>query len=63
MPSEYIGSIFYIEPMAPALAGPNSQVVSPVNEILKFIGIQNPPRWVVDKDWAMVAVSIVSVWR
>ena len=29
----------------------------------KFIGIQDPPRWVVDKDWAMVAVSIVSVWK
>ena len=35
----------------------------PVNEFLKFIGISEPPRWVVDKDWAMVAVSIVSVWK
>ena len=35
----------------------------PVNEFLKFIGIANPPRWVVDKDWAMVAVSLVSIWK
>lgn len=35
----------------------------PINEFLKFIGIANPPRWVVDVDWAMVAVAIVTVWK
>ena len=35
----------------------------PVNEILKFLGATDPPRWVVDKDWAMVSVAIVSVWK
>lgn len=35
----------------------------PINEFLKFIGISNPPGWVIDSDWAMVAVSIVTVWK
>lgn len=35
----------------------------PINEMLKFIGIANPPKWVVDVDWAMVAVAIVTVWK
>ena len=35
----------------------------PVNEMLKFIGVDNPPMWVVSRDWAMVAVSIVSIWK
>lgn len=35
----------------------------PINEAVKWFGIQNPPRWVVSKDWAMVAISIVSIWK
>ena len=35
----------------------------PINQFLKFIGIDNPPRWVVSTDWAMVAISIVSIWK
>ena len=31
--------------------------------MLKAIGIAEPPRWVVSTDWAMVAVSIVSIWK
>lgn len=35
----------------------------PINEFLKFIGIAKPPRWVVDVDWAMVAIAIVTIWK
>ena len=56
----YIASIVAVGAVWNMLFQPD---FGPVNEILKFIGIQNPPRWVVDKDWAMVAVSIVSVLR
>lgn len=35
----------------------------PINEFLKFIGIADPPRWVVSTDWAMVAVAIVTIWK
>ncbi|MCS0499928.1 carbohydrate ABC transporter permease [Protaetiibacter mangrovi] len=35
----------------------------PVNEILRFIGIQDPPGWLTSTEWAMPAVVIVSTWR
>ena len=56
----YIASIVAVGAVWNMLFQPD---FGPVNEILKFLGLKNPPRWVVDKDWAMVAVSIVSVWK
>ena len=56
----YIASIVAVGAVWNMLFQPD---FGPVNQILKFIGISDPPRWVVDKDWAMVAVSIVSVWK
>lgn len=56
----YIASIVAVGAVWNMLFQPD---IGPVNEILKAIGIANPPRWVVDKNWAMVAVSIVSVWK
>ncbi len=35
----------------------------PINNFLRFIGIANPPRWVVSTKWAMAAVIIVSIWK
>lgn len=35
----------------------------PVNEILRTIGVENPPRWCASADWAMVVIIIVSVWK
>ncbi len=37
--------------------------MGPVNEILRFIGIENPPGWTSSVDWAMPAIIIVSVWK
>ena len=56
----YIASIVAVGAVWNMLFEPD---FGPVNEILKFLGLKNPPRWVVDKDWAMVTVSIVSVWK
>ncbi|WP_330626148.1 sugar ABC transporter permease [Vallitalea guaymasensis] len=35
----------------------------PINEFLRFIGIDNPPGWTASLDWAMPAVIIVSIWK
>lgn len=35
----------------------------PINELLKFIGIANPPRWTASQKWAMPVIIIVSVWK
>ena len=35
----------------------------PINEFLRFIGMQNPPKWCASTDWAMWVIIIVSVWK
>jgi len=35
----------------------------PVNQFLRFVGLDNPPDWVASSAWAMPAVIIVGVWR
>ncbi len=35
----------------------------PINEFLKWIGIENPPKWAISTDWAMVVISIVTIWK
>jgi multiple sugar transport system permease protein len=35
----------------------------PVNELLRSLGVQNPPRWSASVDWAMPTVVMASVWR
>lgn len=37
--------------------------MGPVNNMLRAIGVANPPRWTASTDWAMPAVIIASVWR
>ena len=44
-----------------------SWIFDPSNGILNFIlnviGIHNPPLWLFDKHWALIAIIIVSVWK
>lgn len=35
----------------------------PINELLKVIGILNPPKWLASVTWAMPAVIVVSIWK
>lgn len=35
----------------------------PINNLLRAIGIADPPRWVVSTKWALMAVIIVSIWK
>ena len=56
----YIASIVAVGAVWNMLFQPD---FGPINEALKFIGISNPPRWVVDVKWAMVAIAIVSIWK
>ncbi|GLC82906.1 carbohydrate ABC transporter permease [Lacrimispora brassicae] len=56
----YIASIVAVGAVWNMLFQPD---FGPINEFLKFIGISKPPRWVVDVKWAMVAISVVSIWK
>ncbi|MEW1723289.1 sugar ABC transporter permease [Streptomyces sp. NPDC093109] len=40
-----------------------SPEVGPVNQLLRFVGVDNPPGWTTSSDWAMPALVITSVWR
>lgn len=37
--------------------------LGPINQILRSIGISNPPGWTASVEWAMPAVIIVSIWK
>ncbi|KQR25765.1 MULTISPECIES: carbohydrate ABC transporter permease [Microbacterium] len=56
----YITSIVAIAVVWNLLFSPE---YGPINEGLRFLGIQNPPGWLTSPEWAMPAVVIVSTWR
>ncbi|MBP2436370.1 carbohydrate ABC transporter permease [Microbacterium amylolyticum] len=56
----YITSIVAIALVWNLLFSPD---YGPVNEILRFFGLSNPPGWLTSPDWSMPAVVIVSTWR
>lgn len=35
----------------------------PINEVLRFLGVADPPGWLLSQDWAMPAIVIISTWR
>lgn len=56
----YITSIVAIAVVWNLLFSPE---YGPVNDILRALGLQNPPGWLTSGDWAMPAVVIVGTWR
>ena len=56
----YITSIVAIAIVWNLLFSPN---YGPVNQILRFLGVANPPGWVISSTWAMPAIIIVGTWR
>lgn len=37
--------------------------MGPVNNILSWLGMENPPRWTASTTWAMPTVIMASIWR
>ena len=56
----YITSIVAIALVWNLLFSPDA---GPINEVLRFLGVANPPGWLTSQDWAMPAVVIISTWR
>ena len=56
----YITSIVAITTVWNLLFSPQ---YGPVNELLRFVGIDNPPGWTTSATWAMPAIIIVGTWR
>ncbi|GIF39233.1 carbohydrate ABC transporter permease [Actinoplanes xinjiangensis] len=56
----YITSIVAIAQIWNMLFSPG---FGPVNELLRWVGVDNPPGWTTSADWSMPAVIVVGVWR
>lgn len=56
----YITSIVAIAVVWNMLFSPE---FGPINQLLRAVGVENPPGWTTSSAWAMPAVILVSVWR
>jgi multiple sugar transport system permease protein len=56
----YITSIVALTAVWNILLSPEA---GPVNQMLRWSGIEDPPGWSVDADWSMPAVILVGTWR
>jgi len=55
----YISSVVAVAVVWQVLFHPSK---GPVNHFLRWIGIDNPPRWIADPDWALISVMMISIW-
>ena len=56
----YISSIVAISVVWMVILHPT---YGPVNSFLTNMGIENPPRWFVDVNWALPSIIAMSIWR
>jgi multiple sugar transport system permease protein len=56
----YVASLVAVAAVWNALFNPDK---GPVNELLRTIGISNPPGWAADPNWAMVTLIMFSIWK
>ena len=56
----YVASLVAVAVVWMALFNPDK---GPVNELLRSIGIKNPPRWAASSDWAMPTIIGLTIWK
>lgn len=56
----YVASLVAVAAVWNALFSPEK---GPINELLRTIGITNPPGWSVDPHWAMITLVLFSIWK
>ncbi|TLS51847.1 sugar ABC transporter permease [Paenibacillus antri] len=55
----YISSVVAVATVWRVLFHPS---MGPVNQFLMSVGIDNPPKWIADPQYALVSVMMISVW-
>lgn len=55
----YISSIVAIAVVWQVLFNPSA---GPINQALMSIGIENPPKWIADPEFALISIMIIQVW-
>ena len=56
----YVGSLVAVTAVWNMLFNPS---MGPINEFLRALGVENPPRWIADNKWAMFTIVLFSVWK
>jgi multiple sugar transport system permease protein len=36
--------------------------IGAINQVLRFLGVSNPPRWLLSSDWALPALALMGLW-
>jgi multiple sugar transport system permease protein len=36
--------------------------IGAINQVLRFLGVDNPPRWLLSSDWALPALALMGLW-
>jgi multiple sugar transport system permease protein len=55
----YISSVVAVATVWQVLFHPSA---GPVNQFLMSVGIDNPPKWIADTDYALISLMMISVW-
>lgn len=55
----YISSVVAVAVVWQVLFQPS---YGPINELLKSIGLHNPPKWIADPHFALLSIMMISVW-
>lgn len=55
----YISSIVAVAVVWQVLFQPS---YGPINELLKAIGISDPPKWIADPNFALISIMMISIW-
>ncbi len=55
----YISSVVAIATVWQVLFHPSS---GPINQVLMSLGIENPPAWIADPNFALISVMIIHIW-
>ena len=55
----YLTSMVAVATVWNLILAPNG----PLNQVLSFVGITDPPGWLMDQHWALFSVVMVAVWK
>ncbi len=56
----YISSVVAIATVWRVIFQPS---YGPINQILMSIGVQNPPKWLLDPNWALPTIAMMYIWQ
>ena len=56
----YVSSLIAVSVIFMAFYHP---ALGPINQFMFSIGIENPPKWLADPDWALFSIMLMVIWK